>query len=191
MSRPAIAVRRGSARFPVARASLFCLFVAPAITACLDTPPEYRAAIPVPPVIETSLVTPSTTAPVVVTGSSVDFKVPFRSDDEGEPLIAFFVYDYPTGGNGSENRIIGVPVDADPRPFAEQTGRVVDYPWAWENDVKDGCHSVTMILSHRSNFDLLKGYVPTDALAAAQVSWFLGLGAQGPACAVTAPGAGQ
>ncbi|HVU02879.1 MAG TPA: hypothetical protein VHE30_14060 [Polyangiaceae bacterium] len=179
----------------MARASLFSLLVAPAITACLDTPPEYQAAIPVPPVIETSLVTPSTTAPVIVTGDTIDFTVPFRSDDEGEALVAYFVWDLPTGGDGLDNIInnsVSV-VDADPRPFAEQTNREVTFHWPWSSELKPGpgCHSVTMILSHNSNFQIGHGYLLVDALAAAQVTWFLGLGATGTTCGISGQGGTQ
>jgi hypothetical protein len=149
----------------------------PALSGCLDAPPEYRVPDQVPPVIMTDDVLPSTSS-VNHPSVKVDFTVPFRSDDAGEGLLAYFVRDIPSG-KPSFGYVIDNPairINPDPRPFAEQDNRTFTFPgWTWTSD-EAGCHTVTLILSHESNFNLRNGEVDVlEPTKAARTTWFFEL----------------
>lgn len=165
---------RPSALFPVIgrNARLACLSLsAPVMLAgCLDPPPTYEAAERLPPVIQSWGVEPTLTriVPIAATEEQVVFTVPFRSDDAGEPLKAFFIENIP---QQVDFRFIieEKPVAADPRPFSEQVDREVSFSWVTIG--RTGCSTVTMLLSHASNFT--RGWQMTDPLDSAQVTWTL------------------
>jgi hypothetical protein len=145
-------------------------------TGCFDPPPEYSVPIQVPPVVDTASVVPPTTGVTTVTAGvdTLTFTVPFRADDGGEEMLAYFVEDIPTTTDPGAVLAQPVHIPPDPRPFSEQKRSVV-WPWAVPKlDSKSdptGCHTVTMILSLKSNFTGLYG--TTDELATARVTWFL------------------
>jgi hypothetical protein len=142
-----------------------------ALEGCLDPPPQYSTTDQYPPVVQGAMVDPSPVRIIYTTASEVLFTIPFRSVDVGEALQAAFVYDFdPTNPSVALAR---VPVPADPRPFWEQDGR--DVKWAWRLSPRPtGCHTITMILSHASNFSDL--YQTIDPLDVAQVTWFFNIG---------------
>lgn len=154
--------------------------MAPTLSGCLDPPPEYTVPDPVPPVLIVDQISPLTTSVVHTNSARVPFIVPFRADDAGQALYSLFVPDMPAGPI-STSKVHGGLVPADPRPFAEQTNRRVEFPdsgWDW-SEVGQGCHTMTMILSRLNNLDFTTkiGVVTIkDDLAAAQVTWLLSLG---------------
>jgi len=151
--------------------------MSPALAGCLDPTPEYSVSDRVPPVIQATGVTPSPTdlVRVALTQDVVSFTVPFRSDDAGEPLWAYFVEDIAdeinSMGSGCHTcQSIDVQkVSADPRPFADQEQRSLTGTWAFSTGRPSGCHTVTLILSHLSNFT--RGWQVSDPLDSAQVTW--------------------
>lgn len=148
-----------------------------ALSGCLDAPPEYRVPDQVPPVIMTDDVTPSTSG-VNHPSATVPFTVPFRADDAGEGLLAYFILDISSGKPKFASVIDHptIPVNADPRPFAEQEKRTVVFPWNWSTSTSAGCHTVTLILSHESNFNTRDGAVDVlEPTKAARVTWFFEL----------------
>lgn len=151
-------------------------------TGCFDSPPEYKVADRLPPVISTWGVQPTLTNIVQIDPAlGVTFTVPFRSDDAGEDLKAFFIENIPEQLDFT-HIIDEQPVPADPRPFAEQTNRYVNEP-PWNTAGKTGCSTVTLILSHASNFT--RGWLMVDPLDSAQVTWtfeFLDPSGQNPGC---------
>jgi hypothetical protein len=171
--------------------------MAPTLSGCLDPPPEYTVPDPVPPVLIVDQIVPKTTTIVQTNFPTVSFIVPFRADDAGQALYALFVPDMPAGPI-STSKAHGGPVVADPRPFAEQTGRSVTFPdpgWTWQADqVSPGCHTMTMILSRLNNLDFTTkiGVVTIkDDLATAQITWLLALGPSAKCGTWPDPGAGS
>ena len=145
---------------------------------CIDPPPEYSAPERLPPVILTTGIDPPVTkvATISLQAQQVTFDVPFRSDDAGEDLSAFFVLDIATTQDIDYSLVKRQvkPVPADPRPFLEQDGRHVTGTWGPLGDDSSrpsGCHTMTMILSHLSNFG--EQYETSDPLDVAQVTWWL------------------
>jgi hypothetical protein len=147
----------------------------PALTGCLDAPPQYQVPEQVPPVITMDTVIPPTSSLNRPSRGVVQFKVPFRADDAGEELRAYFIRDIPSGKPDFTHVLAKfVSVNADPRPFAEQASRY--FEWPWDNIVDVGCHTVTLILSYASNFNTANGAVEvTEATRAAYVTWFFEL----------------
>jgi hypothetical protein len=140
-------------------------------TGCLDSTPQYSVPPLIPPVISTPKLVPLTSGIQPLTTSQLRFTIPFRSDDLGKDLFATFVLDFdpaldPASAPGALTQF---DVPADPRPFSQQDDR--DFEWLWTSiDLTlSGCHTVTMILSHRDNYT--GGYGTNDPNDVAQVTW--------------------
>jgi hypothetical protein len=159
-----------------------------AATGCLDTAPTYTAPVQSPPIILGNQVTPSTLSVQTINLSDpqppVPLKVPFRSIDAGEDLVAILWRDYdPTKPQTTINDTQwldakgGLP--ADSRPLDEQD-RVVTFDWDPSPSPFHGCHTVTMHLAHESTYpiDPTTGKFQPGKIAAtnqydiAQVTWF-------------------
>lgn len=125
---------------------------------CLDAPPSYEQRQRIQPFV----IMPATQPPVdevaaVATNRTLQVRVPFRSDDLGEGLIAvFFLND---GRIGSED--IGPSVLSDRSRFVEFTFRP---------EVDPGCHQLSLLLTHNDNFN---GIAAKDESNAAYVYWWL------------------
>lgn len=117
------------------------------------------------------MVDPAPVRVIYTTAAEINFSIPFRSVDVGEPLQAAFVLDFdPANASVAIERL---PVPADPTPFAEQDNRAVN--WTWPLSPRpSGCHTMTMILSHDSNFIAI--YRTINPLDVAQVTWFFNIG---------------
>jgi hypothetical protein len=175
LSRVAAWLHQGLCRSrALARLSLCSVAMTPALSGCLDPPPEYQVPDQVPPVIMTDNLVPATSSLNRPNTEPVTFTVPFRADDAGEGLLGYFLVDIPSGKPRIQTP--AVPINADPRPFAEQTDRSFSFPWTWSKTVNPGCHILTLILSHRSNFDTTNGDVDVrDPTKAAYATWFFEL----------------
>jgi hypothetical protein len=165
----------------VACGSLFVVVMGTALEGCVDPAPTYAAPERLPPVINAALVHPSPTTLAAITGDKVEFTVPFRSEDAGEDLDVAFVQDLiPEQKSGLPLAVF--PVPADPRPFGDQADRApISFTWS---SLPEGCHSVTLILTHVSNFAGFFGtnaglFATKDANDVAQVTWFFDI--QNPA----------
>jgi hypothetical protein len=150
---------------------------------CFDGTPEYSVPSRVPPVMDSAGALPSASDVYRTQASEVDFNVRFRSDDAGERLHVFFVLDLPANRVEPPRVQNDYFVEPDPAPFDEQTQRSLSYQWTWGSVVSSRCHTMTLILSHESNFS--SSYKVDDELGAAQLTWFLDLslpGDTGQAC---------
>lgn len=139
-------------------------------TGCLDSTPQYSVPALIPPVISVPKLVPLTSAIQPLTTSQLQFTIPFRSDDLGKDLFATFVLDFdPASDPASTPELIQFDVPADPRPFSQQDDR--DFGWLWVpiDASLNGCHTVTMILSHRDNYT--GGYGTKEPSDVAQVTW--------------------
>jgi hypothetical protein len=111
----------------------------------------------------------------------VPLKVPFRSIDAGEPLIAIFWVDLdPSASQVEKNDSLfdARPVADDSRPLDEQV-RVVTFNWDAASS-PPGCRTVTMQLAHESTFPVQPNagvfqpgrLPPTNVNDIAQVTWW-------------------
>jgi hypothetical protein len=175
----------------LARCSLVPALMSLLAVGCVDPPPEYAAPERLPPVVTTTDVYPSLTQVTTYSAQTEEivFTVPFRSDDAGEDLRAFFVLDIGPTQDADFSQIKADPlVPADPRPFADQADRQpLEGRWKLNVGVRpSGCHTMTMVLSHATNFDT--AYHTVEPLDEARVTWWLDLqpvttdGAPGPVC---------
>ncbi len=133
----------------LARPSLLVGVVAVISSACIvSDPAEYGVAKQTPPFLNATKALPSVlkTHPVKL-GETIHFNVPLRSEDAGEELLAQVFVDR------------GVPQKENPRGFREiAPGRLDDgeRPIDIPVDVvvaDPGCHSLTMVVTHKSNLD--------------------------------------
>jgi hypothetical protein len=154
---------------------------------CFDTAPTYTAPVQSPPIILGNLVNPSTVEVQTITlnvgATPVPLRVPFRSIDAGEPLVAVFWRDYePNLSQEKKNDLLllAPTLPADSRPLDEQD-RVVAFNF--DASPFPGCHTVTMHLAHESTYpkDPEQGINDPGKLPAtnqfdiAQVTWWFDL----------------
>lgn len=159
----------------LARLSLVFLLTMP--SGCLDSPPSYSKPDQIAPFIIDAQVAPDLTAVVQMqAGLAQQFVVPFRSVDVGENLEANVYLDRDPGQPGAWRVHQLVPAsqgtfDADRPPvvFTFRPTSSLDEP---------GCHTLTFILAHESQWDFidLQGVpvrLPIDDTHAATVTWWL------------------
>jgi hypothetical protein len=140
-------------------------------SACFNETPTYTVPGRSTPIILGTQVDPPT---VEVRKVSLGFEqalsVPFQSIDAGEGLFAIFWHDLATGMTQDQintQLLTEVPIDPDSRPLEEQD-RTVSFTWP---ATPAGCRTVTMALSHATNFST-PFVPPKDPSAVAQVTWF-------------------
>ena len=152
---------------------VYCAAISAALlsTGCLDSTPQYSVPALIPPVVSIPNVVPLTSAIQPLTTPQLQFTIPFRSDDLGKDLFATFVRDFDPSADpaSAPGALIQFDVPADPRPFSQQDGREFGWLWAPIDVTLSGCHTVTMILSHRDNYT--GGYGTHDPNDVAQVTW--------------------
>jgi hypothetical protein len=169
----------------LARRSLLMLAMSASSAGCVDATPTYTAPVQSPPIILGNQVTPPTHKVQTVILKSpppttVSLRVPFRSIDAGEGLVAIFWVDWDPTQPLNRQRPIARGVRADSSPLDEQN-REVTFDWeASTNPPGPGCRTVTMVLSHASNYPIdpengifVPGLLPPiDVNDIAQVTWF-------------------
>jgi hypothetical protein len=170
-------VNRGKAK--LAWRSLALAWMAQALVAgCFDAPPEYTVPGRIPPVLNSLEAVPSLASINLVDPQdlTINFNVPFRSEDAGQPLQALFIRDFvPTERENNAKIIVGLDIEPSLEPFQDQTGRVVAYEWNVQDPRPDpGCHSVTLIFTYDDNIASNRFYTPLDdALVATETWWFV------------------
>ncbi|MET0791101.1 MAG: hypothetical protein ABW061_06225 [Polyangiaceae bacterium] len=132
-------------------------------------PPEYQEPVQTLPLLEVYKAVPSTTDIVVwSTGSpAVNFSIPVRSEDAGEPLAAYTFTDY---GTSQERFYNGQNVAAS--TYDQKSRNIVI---SWTPGVSPGCHIFTLVVAHRSSFQSADAVHLDPAKAgddAALVSWW-------------------
>ncbi len=109
-------------------------------------------------------------------GTTISFKVPFVSEDVGEDLLGALHLDYGTPASeflrASARLPSGVLKDKD---------RAVEINWRVEPTLT-GCHSLTILVSHFSNFDF-SNLEPTNKDDVGRVTWWLDVGGLGASVA--------
>jgi hypothetical protein len=107
-------------------------------------PPEQR-----PPVINSQGVKPTPYALIVVPDPpvGVDITVPVRSEDAGESLWGALYVDY-----GLEKEKFWDDKPIAPGSF-DELDRSYDTTFQWDARVTSGCHTLTALITHASNWD--------------------------------------
>ncbi|MCC6521099.1 MAG: hypothetical protein IT373_00420 [Polyangiaceae bacterium] len=126
-----------------------------------------------------------------------EFQACFLSEDAGEPVQSALLIDYGTQDPSSEDPYrhgIGGP-DLDAASLGDGPRRVA-IPWTPNHflDSDKGCHTVTLIVTHRFTHLLGKYYCPQDPRDASTLTWFVNVcdgTATDPCDLVNCPSSGQ
>lgn len=132
-----------------------------ATVACLEAPPTYQERERIPPIVIAPSVRPELDEVVKLpTNKSLQIRVPFRSEDLGEPLTAVFAL----AGSFQGSDEIGASL------FDDDT-RAVEFNLRPELD--PGCYQLSMVLTHDDN--TLQGLDVGDESMAAYLYWWVEL----------------
>lgn len=131
------------------------------LSGCLDAAPTYEARERIPPFVIVPSVMPDVAEVVrLATNKSLQIRVPFRSEDLGEPLTAVFELDGQYQGKD----------EVGPSVFDDET-RVAEFTLRPELD--PGCYQLSLLLTHTVN--LVNGLDVGDESKAAYVYWWVEL----------------
>ncbi len=141
------------------------------VVGCLADPPEYVAPDRVPPVVAEAGVEPALGS-IIRLEPGVDrleVTVPFRSEDLGSPVVAAFYLDVPPG---SKERTALAAASVGASTFDDDT-RSISAELTGFSQQEEGCHSLTLVLTHQVN---IQGLLEVDLLREAEatrVVWWL------------------
>lgn len=116
----------------------------------IEDPPPYSAPQQTPPRLDLFKADPNIDLTIVRSGAgeTVNITVPVFSEDAGEPLIANLLLDYDSGWNkdlvASDEVPAGTLDDSAPE-------REIEIDWTIGDRVSDGCHKLTLLVTHVSN----------------------------------------
>lgn len=153
----------------VQRCALALLVGASTTSGCLiSAPTELEEEERIPPAVFMDQVTPSLLRPVLTYSDPMlnqPFSVPFVSEDLGEEVWGILYLDY----NSPERTRIG---DGDlPASDWSDRNRTMNIEWTGPLNRPAGCHSVTMVLTHKDNFG--SNSLPIDRDKTAFVTWWI------------------
>lgn len=138
--------------------------------ACVSDPPTYGAGITILPYFAASSAQPPL-GEVYLGGYPLEINVPFRSEDNGVPLVALLYLDLSPGAPADE-----VMLESDltlPPSNYEDEEREVVITFEPSGEELDGCHSLTLVLTPESNFNR-PTQLPIDETVVARLVWWLG-----------------
>jgi hypothetical protein len=164
-----LASRAGRAFLGLARLSLVGAGVFMSSGCLIDDPPPYTQPKRTPVRIDARFTEPPLTEVLVVkTGGQVKFTLPFASEDAGEPLTAVFLLDY----TGDPSRLDKPTFQDLAASTLDDTNRSIDLTWAVRGNL-DGCHRITVRVSHNDNFS--QGAYPEliDKKDSAEAYWLV------------------
>lgn len=128
------------------------------MASCLDAPPVYEEQQRIPPFLLVPLTRPRVDAVAsVATNRTLQMRVPFRSEDLGDPLTALFTVDSEYLGSDR----IGASVFEDDTRAAEFT---------FQPEVDPGCYMLGMTLTYSDNVNELRAQ---DESLAAYLYWWV------------------
>lgn len=136
----------------------------------LSDPPEYGTVKQTPPFLQLDKAIPSTYFLNEVDRGAQQprITVDVRSEDAGEPLEAVVFWDYDpklvNEDGGSSAKVVGTK---DILPATLEESRTFNVLWS---PLDEGCHQVTMIVTHASNLDENK--IPIDREDVATATWW-------------------
>jgi hypothetical protein len=150
----------------LARPSQWFVLVSMATGCIIADPPPYTEPVQTPPRLDLVNADPPIDRVIVRnSGEIVQFSVPVASEDAGDELVALFFRDYePEIFNGVTEFINDVSVP--PSTLDDEDRPPITLPW--RVDVS-GCHSLTLIVTHRNN---LRIFEPVDPRDQAKAVWW-------------------
>jgi hypothetical protein len=112
-----------------------------------------------PPILDLSRANPPITEVITKTAlertKQINFSIPVRSEDLGDPLWAQLYLNYSIDG-GTAYR--GVPV---PPSTLEDTSRAIVFFWTIQG-LEPGCYQLSLVVTHSSNVDFTQDSRPID-----------------------------
>jgi hypothetical protein len=101
----------------------------------------------------------------------VEFKIPLRSDDQGEWLLWVLSVDRTFTGEKPAFR-----GDVPPSTL-DDTNRYVEAPWSVDSSYSKGCHTLSIVIAHLSSWNRSNQVWPEllDASDAALGTWWVNL----------------
>lgn len=139
--------------------------------ACVDDPPTYGAGRAILPYFAASSARPPL-GEIYRGQYPLEVNVPFRSEDNGLPLVALLFLDLPPGGPVDPARPDLVAFATLSPSNYDNLRRQVILTFSPERDLA-GCHSLTLMLTAESNWDTVS-VLPNDESSVARLVWWLG-----------------
>jgi hypothetical protein len=145
----------------------FFITCSPFAVGCLADPPVYEDLSRIPPVVAFAQVSPPTSV-VYELGPDeqrMEINVPFRSEDLGSPVLGKFLVDALPGIRSAESIL---DVIERPSDFSTE-GRAIRTE-VTGLDRYEGCHALTLVLTHESNTNRFTDAL-TDESLAVRIDW--------------------
>ena len=153
-----------------ALARLSLVLAAFSMTACIiEDPPPYTQPQQTPPRLDLRKAVPLVDQIIVASRNDrIPFNVPVASEDAGDDLIAHLLLNYQGEG--------GLPIQVGSRrlPAAtlDEVNREIEIEWTIDPSVQAGCQRLTLLVSHRLNFDPEKFAEVVDKSDVALAVWW-------------------
>ncbi len=133
-------------------------------------PPAYEERAKTSPMLDLSMADPPITEVIAVDTTAartiVPFNIPVRSEDAGDELMALFYLSF-----GQEDQTPQYRITEEPASTFDDANRVISLEWDY-HQMDRGCHQLTLVVTHRANFDLEK-WLPTDPADVALATWWV------------------
>jgi len=142
-------------------------------TGCLVAdPPLHEAPEKTPPILDLARAIPLVTQVQRVSTTDVvpelHFSVPVRSEDQGDQLLALFFLNF-----GEASQSPQLPITRVASGSFEDESRSIEKSWNYAG-MSQGCHQLTLMVTHESNFDLVT-FEAVDKSDLAIASWWVGV----------------
>jgi hypothetical protein len=132
----------------------------------LSDPPEHGRATQTPPILYPGSAIPAVLEVLSVKhGDREEFNIAIRSEDVGEDLLAELWIDYSIV-NPAYPPLLQKAVPVAAGKFEDDT-RAIDFDWDVPTSVSQGCHHLTLVVTHNSNLEVRN---PSDI---ATVTWWV------------------
>jgi hypothetical protein len=153
--------------------------LASACNACLVAdPPQYDEPQRTPPFLDLVAAIPSPNRLIVRerrVNSLIRFDVPVRSEDNGELLFYALHRNYSFETNSNDLERGRIPAGA-----FDDLGRSINFEWTIEQNIEPGCHQLTLLVAHASNWQVEESRPdPINGIGdTAMATWWLNLDPQ-------------
>lgn len=163
----AVASPRRRSFFRLARRSLVSLGMIGLLASCLQSgPPDYQDPSRTPPLLDLNGASPLVTEiQPVTTGETIPFSVRVRSEDRGVDLIAVLYLEYGLANQSPEASPVILPAST-----LSDTSRKIAISWTIPPSVSAGCHQITLLVTHTTNFT---SGVPNNLSDIGLATWWL------------------
>ncbi len=139
----------------LARLSLGAVLVTMLSGCVVEDPPPYAEPQQTPPWLDLRQAVPLLDQIIVRTkGDRIQFNIPVRSEDAGDDLFAFLLFDYK--GEGTDPRVLDI-AQLKPSTFDDPDREDIVFDWTIDDGVENGCHRLTLLATHKANLNLAAG----------------------------------